>query len=236
MSAAAVAIQIEPAKRMPQLARRIIDAICRHPTLTRQEQTRHLAVLERALTLAKGSEERLAVLHDQMGVLQSLSRTDFLTGIPNRRALEDHVRTQLAAANRHGDTGVLALFDLDHFKDVNDRHGHAAGDEVLRWVADVLSRNIRGSDFAARLAADQFAVLFAHTAAREGLYRARRLQSLLRETVVDFDDGDKFAIEASIGAANYGPGADLAGLFHRASIGLFRQKRSRGLRFTRLAS
>jgi diguanylate cyclase (GGDEF)-like protein len=221
--------------RMGVLAGQIVDAICRHPTMSRQEQTRQLALLERALTLVKGSDERLAVVEEHIDSLTALTRTDFLSAIPNRRALEERLREVLRGAGRHGDTGVLALFDVDRFKDLNDRLGHAAGDELLRALAEVLMNNVRTTDFVARLGGDQFAVLLAHTGPREGLYRARRLQTQMRETVIDLD-GERIAVEASIGCANYEAGTDLAGLFHRASIALYREKRSRGLRYTRLAS
>ncbi len=220
---------------MSVLAGQIVDAICRHPTMTRVEQTRQLALLERALSMVKGSGERMALLEEHAESLRSLARTDFLTAIPNRRALEEHLREVLNSARRYGDTGVLVLFDVDRFKEVNDRYGHGAGDEVLRALGEVLINNVRTSDFVARLTGDQFAVLLAHTGSREGLYRSRRLQTQLRETMVDVGD-DRMGIEASIGCANYDNTTDLGGLFQRASAALYRQKRSRGLRYTRLAS
>lgn len=110
-----------------------------------------------------------------------------------------------------------------------------AGDEALRALGEVLINNVRTSDFVARLTGDQFAILLAHTGSREGLYRSRRLQTQLRETMVDVGD-NRMDIEASIGCANYDNTTDLSGLFQRASAALYRQKRSRGLHYTRLAS
>ena len=234
MGARAVAMKADPQAQVAKLARQIVDAIAKHPGLDKGEQTRQLSLLERALTLTKGAEQRAAVTQQHAELLHSLARTDFLTGIANRRALEENLRGVLEAANRHGDSGVLVLFDVDHFKDVNDSFGPAAGDHVLGLIGDALAQNVRGDDLVARLAADQFAALLTHTGPREGLYRARRLQSSLRELPVLFDNGG-FVIEASIGVAPYATGTDLPGLFQRASIGLYRQKRSRGLRFQRLA-
>jgi diguanylate cyclase (GGDEF)-like protein len=235
MNATAGAIKADPQAQVAKLARQIIDAIAKHPGLDKSEQTRQLAMLERALTLTKGAEQRRAVTQQHAELLHSLARTDFLTGLPNRRALEEHTQGMLEAANRHGDSGVLVLFDIDHFKDVNDNFGPTAGDSVLRLVGEVLAQNVRATDLVVRLGADQFAALLAHTGPREGLYRARRLQAILRETPVAFENGG-FVIEASIGVAPYTVGTDLPGLFQRASIGLYRQKRSRGLRYQRLAS
>ena len=182
MNATAGAIKADPQAQVAKLARQIIDAIAKHPGLNKGEQTRQLALLERALTLTKRAEQRRAVTQQHAELLHSLARTDFLTGLPNRRALEEHAQGMLEAADRHGDSGVLVLFDIDHFKDVNDTFGPAAGDSVLRLVGELLAQNIRATDLVARLGADQFAALLAHTGPREGLYRARRLQAILRET------------------------------------------------------
>jgi diguanylate cyclase (GGDEF)-like protein len=235
MNATAGVIKADPQAQVAKLARQIIDAIAKHPGLDKSEQTRQLALLERALTLTKGAEQRRAITQQHAELLHSLARTDFLTGLANRRALEEHTQGMLEAAERHGDSGVLALFDIDHFRDVNDQFGSEAGDSVLHLMGALLAQNVRPGDLVARLAADQFAVLLAHTGPREGLYRARRLQAILRETPVTFENGG-FVIEASIGVAPYAAGTDLPNLFQRASIGLYRQKRSRGLRFQRLAS
>ncbi len=238
MASPAVALVDDTATSVPmsRLARQIVDAICQDPNMSREEQTRQLAVLERALGLVAGAERQIAALKDHIGHLESLSRTDFLTGVANRRGIEEHIRRVLAAAERHGDTGVLVLLDLDRFKAVNDEHGHAAGDVVLRRVAEVLTQNTRVSDFVARIGGDEFAILLAHTGPREGMYRARRLQTILNETKAEFGM-HLFPLEASVGAANYGPGTDPVELMRRADLAMYRQKRGKGLRASvRLAS
>lgn len=89
----------------------------------------------------------------------SLARTDTRTQLPNARAFMEMLETELHAARESGEAMCVAYLDLDNFKQVNDRYGHAAGDEVLQNVATAIQRSIRGHDVAARLGGDEFAVL-----------------------------------------------------------------------------
>lgn len=234
VSAAVVEQAPSPGAGIGRLARQIVDAICQNSAIPRKEQTRQLALLEQALSMMQDAGQRIATLEDHIDHLESLSRTDFLTGIANRRGFHDRLRSVLSGADRHGDTGVVVLIDLDHFKDINDRHGHEAGDAVLRQVADTLRGNVRAGDFVARLGGDEFAVVLTHTGPAEGMYRARRLLAMLDQATVDYGN-HCFRIEASVGAANYSAESDAKDLLHRADIAMYRQKRSKGLRYTRLA-
>ena len=204
--------------------------------MSREEQARQLALLERALSIVAGAEGGVAAPQDHAGHSESPSRIDFLTGLANRRGLDEYIRRTLTDAERDGETGVLVLLDLDRFKAINSQHGHAAGDAVLRRVADVITANTRVSDFIARIGGDEFAVLLTHTGPREGMYRARRLHTLLNATVAEFGL-HRFPLKASVGAASYGAGTDPAELMGRADLAMFRQQRSKGLRFAvKLAS
>lgn len=111
-------------------------------------------------------------LKDQRAQLEYLSMTDPLTGLPNRRALENHFARALGMAER-GHPVALILLDVDHFKLVNDRLGHAVGDQVLRALAQSLEALTRRADFAARLAGDEFVVLLTNVEANglEAWYR-----------------------------------------------------------------
>jgi diguanylate cyclase (GGDEF)-like protein len=95
----------------------------------------------------------------ELDALQALADHDGLTGLLNRRRFEEELRHQAAAAARYGRHAALLVLDLDDFKAVNDRHGHAVGDELLRRLAGVLRRRIRATDWAARLGGDEFAVI-----------------------------------------------------------------------------
>jgi diguanylate cyclase (GGDEF)-like protein/putative nucleotidyltransferase with HDIG domain len=115
--------------------------------------------------------------------LTHMSRTDPLTGCLNRRGFEERVTAELDAAMRSGRTAALVLFDLDNFKAVNDMNGHAAGDELLRWVVEGLSRAVRPMDSVGRLGGDEFAIL-APGAGENGAQRiATRARKMLSERV-----------------------------------------------------
>jgi len=108
-------------------------------------------------------EQRLRALNARLQELleqeQAISRTDPLTSLPNRRLFTDELRRAGARIHRTGKPIAVAYIDLDRFKAYNDRFGHAAGDSVLRAVSDVLRRQVRGTDLAARLGGAQFGVL-----------------------------------------------------------------------------
>lgn len=118
-------------------------------------------------------------LRERAVELDTLSRTDHLTGLYNRRHAEEHLRQSLAGAKRH-DFGVAVLLaDIDHFKAVNDSRGHAGGDDVLFEVGQVLSREVRTEDVAVRWGGEEFAVMATHT----DLTATGQLAERLRSTV-----------------------------------------------------
>lgn len=222
------------AAQVGRLARKIIDSIRNHSNMSKQEQTEQLRLLERAIDLVANAERKIENLESHIDHLESLSRTDFLTGIANRRGFDETLERTLAAATRHGDTGVVVLADLDYFKEVNDRHGHECGDAVLKAVAEVLGNNIRTTDFIARLGGDEFAIILAHTSPREGMYRAKRLQTLLRQSDCEHERR-VIPLQASFGSANYNDQTKVSDLLRRADLAMYKDKRSKGLRYTPIA-
>jgi diguanylate cyclase (GGDEF)-like protein len=94
--------------------------------------------------------------------LRELADHDSLTGLRNRRVFDQDLSVQISRCKRYGEQAALLMIDLDDFKQINDRHGHAAGDEMLRIVARALVKRLRGSDLVARIGGDEFAVLLAH--------------------------------------------------------------------------
>ena len=107
--------------------------------------------------------------------LDELSRIDVLTGLPGRRHWEQQATALLARRHAIGAPATLLMVDVDHFKEVNDQHGHAAGDDVLRMIAGVLRRALRPGDEAGRLGGDEFALVLQATAA-EAAERAERIR------------------------------------------------------------
>lgn len=115
--------------------------------------------------------------------LRSQANTDTLTGLPNRRAFEELLELALTDAARGGDPASLILVDIDHFKQINDTHGHLAGDEVLAAVARIIRGRLRQRDIAARIGGDEFAVI-ARTGSPETL-ASQILVAIRSETKLD---------------------------------------------------
>jgi diguanylate cyclase (GGDEF)-like protein len=126
----------------------------------------------------RASEEqlRLALDHEK-----SLSRVDFLTQVPNRRAFYEVVRLEAMRSRRYKRFLTLAYLDLDNFKQVNDQLGHEAGDEVLRSVAQTLRGNLRDTDSVSRLGGDEFALLLPETNQEQAGIVIAKLRAALRK-------------------------------------------------------
>lgn len=189
-----------------------------------QESVDPNTVVVKALEYAAEAEQRIASLNARVRTLESLAKTDELTGLLNRRGFYDAVRRELQTSARHNETGVLAYIDLDEFKPINDTLGHAAGDEVLRTVGRQLGTNIRATDFAARLGGDEFAVLFVranHIPARE---RARSMLEELNSLRVGWKR-KKLDVNASMGLANYSGDTAFEELLAQSDRAMYREKR-----------
>ncbi len=155
---------------------------------------------------------------------RTLAATDPLTGIPNRRTLIERLPVAVAAAAAGRRTVVCAV-DLDGFKAVNDRDGHAAGDALLKAVASVLGAAVRETDTVARLGGDEFAVLADVSDSFSGEMLAERLRQAIALV------GARGGVTASIGVADVVAGEDVADLMHRADAAMYRAKAAGGDRF-----
>lgn len=134
--------------------------------------------------------------------LEQLATTDVLTGLANRRAFMARLEAELALAGQGGAPGMLVMLDLDHFKRVNDTYGHAAGDRVLVYLAQLLrGQALRQGDLAGRLGGEEFAVLLPRTSPQEGAAVAERLREALERSLIDSGDGRTIAITLSAGLA-----------------------------------
>jgi diguanylate cyclase (GGDEF)-like protein len=137
-----------------------------------------------------------------IGQLAEASATDYLTGLLNRRAFDADLRQQIDRANRSGLPLALALFDLDHFKQVNDRFGHAAGDQALCDFAALLRRQQRGGDTLARIGGEEFAVVLFGVGPDDARVFAERIGHALQK----LSTLDGTALSASAGVASLGEG------------------------------
>jgi diguanylate cyclase (GGDEF)-like protein len=134
--------------------------------------------------------------------LERLATTDDLTGLANRRRFYQELESQIAKARRHEIPLSLLLLDVDKFKQVNDRHGHQRGDNVLRTVAEAITSRLRAGDLAARLGGDEFALLLPHTTHARALTVASELEACIEAT---FRTATPVSI--SIGAAEHAHGS-----------------------------
>jgi len=130
------------------------------------------------------------------------ARTDGLTGLANRRHFDEQLQRVVAETDRFGGTCSLILVDLDHFKSINDRRGHEAGDAVLKHVAQVLSDAVRTVDLCARYGGEEIAVLLPQTTERGAAELAERLRSALETRAVMYD-GEQIRVTASFGVSTY---------------------------------
>jgi diguanylate cyclase (GGDEF)-like protein len=127
--------------------------------------------------------------------------TDALTNIANRRFFERRLREELTRWRRRGGALICMLVDIDHFKQVNDKHGHQTGDRVLRQVSDMLGKDLRASDVLARYGGEEFVLLLPETSEKQGIAIAERLREMIARARFDGDAGDTFAVTVSIGLA-----------------------------------
>src|ERR1700688_3254050 len=144
-------------------------------------------------------ELELAAARARMAALETRAEIDPLTDLVNRRGLERELKRALAYVKRYGTCAVLVYLDLDGFKPVNDRHGHAAGDAVLKAVAMVLTRQVRASDLVARLGGDEFVVLLWNLAEADAQTKARSLEAAVSHMTATHG-GATLAVGASAGS------------------------------------
>jgi diguanylate cyclase (GGDEF)-like protein len=127
---------------------------------------------------------QLQALTDRLGDAERLADRDVLTPLFNRRAFVREVQRAIGFARRYKTFASVIYFDLDDFKGVNDRHGHAAGDAVLTAVAERLQQAVRESDVVGRIGGDEFAVLLQHADAAAASAKAQTLQAAIRRAPV----------------------------------------------------
>jgi diguanylate cyclase (GGDEF)-like protein len=202
------AFRLEPHHRKGRLARLV------PPTSDRS------AVKAWALSVAAAADRRITELETRLAHLESLAVTDELTGALNRRGFLMEFSRAIDAARRGGPHGVVIICDLDGFKTVNDRLGHAFGDAVLRQVGSLLLRGVRKMDVAARLGGDEFALLLIGA---ELPSAERRSQGFARGVAALAPRG--VPLSASFGYAVYDGSEDEETVLHRADLTMYAEKR-----------
>lgn len=141
--------------------------------------------------------------------LERLAQTDNLTGVANRRFLEKFLCVEIQRSLRRNLVFSVLFFDIDHFKQINDEHGHLCGDHVLQQFAQLLQENSRKEDLVARYGGEEFVIVLPDTHKDDALQHAERLRQLIAQALIVWND-QKISITSSIGCANYPRNGDTA--------------------------
>lgn len=161
-------------------------------------------------------------LQDTLAQVQSLATTDMLTGLLNRRQMEEVLATEMARAVRSGSPLCVALLDLDHFKRVNDVYGHRMGDEVLRRFASLLRTEMRAVDHSARWGGEEFIILMPHADLEQAGVALERIRARLAD--MPMSDHDPLRVTMSGGLAAWTPGTALEHWLDQADQALYAAK------------
>jgi len=207
------------------IARGELDTVV--PVGTRKDEI--AAVLGAVETLRQTSIQKATLEAERERLIDELrisSTTDYLTGLMSRRAFIEAAQSQLASAHRHGLPLSLIMFDIDHFKDVNDKYGHDVGDAVLISLAVLARDEFRVEDIVCRYGGEEFAVLAPHSGREEAVSLTERVRAAIEAMRVPLPGGGLVSVTASFGivvapaAANVG----LDALVHAADEALYRAK------------
>jgi diguanylate cyclase len=208
--------------------------------LRREAEALAASNVEAALLLDERERELSALAEDKSRIeaeareLEKKAFVDSLTGLFNHRYLEEQLRHEVARAQRFGRSLSLVFVDCDHFKKLNDTHGHPTGDEALRRLARVLQAEIRAADvpirvevgpFAARYGGEEFVVLLPETPLEGARVAAERIRAKVEETEFPGEHTQPLGrVTVSLGVATLEPGEDAAALVKRADEALYRAK------------
>jgi diguanylate cyclase (GGDEF)-like protein len=168
----------------------------------------------------------LALAMKQIEELQASAETDFLLGIPNRRGFERELNRAIAYIKRYHASGALIVLDVDRLKPINDAFGHAAGDEVLKAIASVLTSQVRSSDVVGRLGGDEFALLLWNLTEIDARAKAASLEAAIDRLTFGFRGRDVTA-GASAGVAVLGPNAEASRALEEADRAMYVRKAQR---------
>ena len=157
--------------------------------------------------------------------LRRMALHDSLTGLYNREAMEQRIREEITRSRRYQHSFSVFLLDIDHFKQVNDTHGHAAGDAVLQQFGNILSESTRENDYVARHGGEEFVLLLPETTPQQAHELAERLRCKIATTPIEIDDERQLCVTSSIGVATYPVhGSDYDSLISMADQAMYRAK------------
>jgi len=173
--------------------------------------------------IARISDSYQANLQEMKSRLDLSSRTDYLTGLANRREMYERLGMELSRARRHGREFAVVMFDFDHFKELNDRYGHAVGDRVLTVVAELVTRNLRREDSCCRWGGEEFLILLPETTAPAALVVAEKIRRLIDRHPIEAD-GVTVRATVSLGATVFLADESVDACIARADAALYQAK------------
>ncbi|KKX59870.1 GGDEF domain-containing protein [Pseudomonas putida] len=192
----------------------------------RQRDEREQEVAARLQSLAERvahMEQEAQGFREHLEEQRQKALIDPLTGLPNRAAWSERLEHEIGQWQQHGNTLMLAMLDLDHFKRINDNYGHLAGDKVLKIIASVLRKRLRGTDFIARFGGEEFVLLMPSTAPASGLKLLETLRASIEACPFHFR-GEPVTVTLSMGLAAFKPGEHSDLVLKRADQALYRAK------------
>jgi diguanylate cyclase (GGDEF)-like protein len=206
---------------IPEIATRDeIGALSRtFARMLRQQKAQREEIEEKNRSLV----DRNLRLEQANEVLNQLSITDGLTKLHNHRYFQDHLTREIRRVGRTGESLAILLLDIDDFKRLNDRHGHAAGDEILNRIAQILVDSVRVTDFCARYGGEEFVILAPNTDATGAYQVAEKVRTEVAAASFIVDDSMRpLRVTVSLGVAAFD--GDRKHFFHQADQALYRAK------------
>ena len=168
-------------------------------------------------------KDELFAANERVSSLEGMADEDPLVPVLNRRGFERELGRTLAYVARYGSTVTLVYLDLDDFKAVNDRFGHAGGDAALRHFSDILLANVRGSDLVGRLGGDEFAIILHRADLDAAAAKAARLSEQVDNNPARFD-GQEIGLSVTIGTAELCAGDSVESVLQRADTAMYEGK------------
>ncbi len=191
------------------------------PLLATSGQVEHVCLIIYDVTDVAANKQQLQTLNVQ---LKHLSRTDRLTGLNNRGYWEEELEREYARHRRYGSRLSMVIFDIDHFKKVNDTHGHPAGDKVIQAVAEVLRQQVRDTDIAGRYGGEEFVVLLPDVESAGAQLFAERMRKAIESLLVTYAE-QSIPFTISLGVADLsGPSNSHKDLIEWADGALYESK------------
>ncbi|CAD5203017.1 GGDEF domain-containing protein [Pseudomonas sp. FEN] len=198
-------------------------------TMDQHQQQRAIREQEVAVRLQSLAERVAHMEKEAQGYRDHLEEqrqkalVDPLTGLPNRAAWSERLEQEMAQWQQHGNTLLIAMLDLDHFKRINDNYGHLAGDKVLKIIAGELRKRLRSGDFIARFGGEEFVLLVPNTPISAGLKLAETLRTAIEACPFHFK-GERVTITVSVGLSAFRTGERGDHALKRADEALYRAK------------